>query len=73
MALKVRVVFDDWRNETHRSLKGTPEGVELSDNAFHAGTTYIADLYLASDEAQELREAMERGYIPVFYVLPDDE
>jgi len=66
--MKVRLVFHDWIDKNQNPVYDTEEGIELTMGSFHHGTVFEGDLELDEDRAQDLKKAMEKGYIPVFYV-----
>jgi len=68
--LKIQLVFDDWRRARGKkeSIYYTDEGVELSMGEFHSGTTFNATIDVEYEE-DWLREQLEAGYEPVFYVI----
>lgn len=73
--MRVKLVLDDWRNNKHASIYSELQGVELSTGVFHSGTTFEAEIKLdEADEADaaELAEATCAGFVPVFYVVPDN-
>ena len=65
--MKIKLVFDDWRDKNHKSIYGTEKGVGLSTGDFHSGTTFNATIEVNGPE--ELKESLRRGFIPVFYVI----
>ena len=70
--MRVKLVLDDWRNNKHASIYSELQGVELSTGVFHSGTTFEAEIKLDEADQAELAEAMCAGFVPVFYVVPDD-
>lgn len=66
--MKIRLVFDDWRDKKHQSVYSTQDGIDLSMGDFHAGTTFEAEISLNAEQEAELRDALREGYVPVFYV-----
>ena len=70
--MKVRLVFDDWRNSEHESVYATEKGIELSSGCFHSGTTFEAEIQLDAEDAEELQAALDNGYRPVFRVIKED-
>jgi len=66
--MKIRLVFDDWRNKKGESVYNTLVGVDLSMRDFHSGTAFTADIQLDEEGELELKEALVAGYVPVFYV-----
>ncbi len=69
--MKVKLVFFDWHNRMGESIYHTPIGVELSLGSFHSGTIFDAEIQLNGDEHQDLTDALNEGFIPVFYVIRD--
>lgn len=66
--MKIKLVFDDWRKEG-KSIYNTSKGAELSNHDFHAGATFEGNIQLDAWEEKELREALEKGYRPVFWIF----
>lgn len=66
--MKIKLVFDDWRREG-RSLYRSLEMTELTKYDFHAGATFEGNIQLDVCQEDELREALEKGYQPVFWVF----
>ena len=69
--VKVSLVFDDWRNSAQESVYQTEQGIELSMRDFHSGTTFKASIELDAQQAAELKDAMKKGFTPVFCVFPE--
>lgn len=69
--MKIKLVFEDWRNKDHESIYRTEEGINLSLSNFHSGTTFDGEIIVDGYEQDFLRHAMEQGYRPVFYILPE--
>lgn len=65
--MKIKLVFDDWRDRSHKSVYGTEKGVNLSMGDFHSGTTFNATIEV--DDPEELKESLRQGFIPVFYII----
>ncbi len=65
--MKIKLVFDDWRKQG-KSVGNTPEGVELTWNDFHSGSTFDARIDLDAWQEKELRDALKKAYRPVFWV-----
>ena len=63
--MKVSLVFDDWQ-DNRKSIYATEKGVALSMGAFHSGSTFKADIELDDEDAAELLDAMQEGFVPVF-------
>lgn len=66
--MKIRLVFDDWRNKQGESVYQTGVGIELSMGSLHSGSTFTAEVQFAADTEEDLRESLAAGYTPVFYV-----
>ena len=71
--MKIKLVFSDWRDKNHKTIYNTEKGIDLSMGAFHNGTTFDADIELDEDSASELKQALDEGFNPVFYVIEDDD
>ena len=67
LKMKIKLVFEDWRDRNHKSVYSTEKGVDLSTGDFHSGTTFNATIEV--DDPEELKESLRQGYIPVFYVI----
>jgi len=65
--MKIKLVFDDWRREG-RSLDRSPENIELTKHDFHGGSTFDGTILIDVCQEEELREAIEKGYQPVFWI-----
>jgi hypothetical protein len=68
--MKIKVVFDDWRERGGNSVYQTEKGMDLSAGQFHSGTTFEGSIELNPDDEKELADAMADGYAPAFYVIP---
>lgn len=68
--MKIKLVFEDWRERGGRSIYMTPKGIDLSAGQFHSGTTFPGSIQLSFEDEQELVRAMTKGYAPVFYLIP---
>ena len=68
--VRLRFAFNDWTRRGE-SIYSTEEGIELSLGAFHSGTVFEGSLDLDSDDAAELRGALESGAEPVFLVFAE--
>ncbi len=66
--MKIKLVFGDWQKEG-RSIYQTPEGIELTKGDFHAGSTFDARIDVDAWQEKELRDALKKGYQPVFWVV----
>jgi len=69
--MKIRMVFDDWRNSKGKSVYGTEH--ELSYGDFHSGTIFEGEIDIDAESEEELKEAMEKGFVPVFYLIGLEE
>jgi hypothetical protein len=65
--MKIKLVFDDWRNKTGCSVYGSD--YELSLGNFHSGTTFPAEITLDAEDETELKESIKKGFVPVFYLV----
>ena len=65
--MKIKLVFDDWKLKGE-SVYSTEKGVELSAQDFHSGTTFMGEIFLDKERAEELRRALNGGFIPSFGV-----
>lgn len=64
--MKIKLIFDDWRDRNNKSIYNTEKGVELSIGPFHSGTTFDGEIVLPQENVEELRIAIQEGYKPVF-------
>jgi len=64
--MKIKLVFDDWRDFNHKSIYSTAKGISLSMGDFHSGSTFNATIEVSSPK--ELEEYIKQRYYPVFYV-----
>ena len=71
--MDVKLVFDGWRDNKGNDIYGTIEGIELSMGDFHSGTIFPATIEMDRATTEELRDALEQGYRPVFYIVPAQE
>lgn len=69
--MKISLVFDGWLDKEGKSIYHTAVGIRLSSGIFHSGTTFNGEIRLDENDAFELQSALEAGYRPVFYVMPD--
>lgn len=65
--MKVKLVFEDWRNAKNESVYSTKTGVELSMGDFHSGATFNATIEV--DDPKWLEEQLSKGFKPVFYIV----
>jgi hypothetical protein len=68
--VRIKLVVDDWQKKGV-SIYSTPEGVELTMGSFHAGTTFDGEIKLNPEDEAELKEALDKGYQPVFWVAKE--
>jgi hypothetical protein len=66
--LTVSFAFYDWLREAVSVYNNTEAGLQLSQGDFHSGTSFRGTLALDDDQVLELRQAMQGGYAPAFYV-----
>ena len=69
--MKIKLVFDDWAR--HGKSVSREEYSELAMCDFHSGTLFHGTITLTCGQAQELKEAMDRGFEPVFWVTEEKE
>ncbi len=62
--MKIKLIFDDWQDPEGRNACYS----ELSRGDFHSGTTFNGEIFLDSEQASELKEALARGFNPVFWI-----
>jgi hypothetical protein len=67
--MKVKLVFEDWRNNEGRSVYS--ELTMLSTGGYHSGTTFNGEINLTTEQEDELKAYMKNGYRPVFWVLEE--
>ena len=65
--LNVALVFDDWRGPLGAKV-GSATYHELSAGSLHSGTTYQATITLDPNTAEDLMDALNAGYQPVFWM-----
>ena len=65
--LGIALVFYDWRGSLGKSGNDA-DFHRLSTGSLHSGTTFQAEITLDEDIADELREALDAGYQPVFWM-----
>jgi len=64
--MKIKLIFDTWRSkEGHTILWNS----DLSMGEFHSGTTFNGEIELDADNEIELKEHLQNGYRPVFWVM----
>ena len=61
--MKAKLIFKDWEKNGRSVYLSVPE---LSLGSFHSGTTFDIDINLTEENAEELRQAIKDGYVPVF-------
>ena len=66
--MKVKLVFADWQDFEFNSIYNTSEGIDLTTGDFHCGSTFDAIITLEKDQHEELKLALEKGFIPFFYI-----
>lgn len=68
--MEIKLVFEDW-HQNNKSIYNTPEGIELSLGDFHSGTTFDGEIRLNKENKLELKNAIKKGYIPIFRIIID--
>ena len=71
--MKVNLVLSDWQDDAGNSISYTEAGVRLTANDLHPGSTFTCEIELDEDSAADLQEALEAGFVPVFYAVDADE
>jgi hypothetical protein len=69
--MKIKLVFDDWRNKKSESVYST--NYQLSLGNFHSGTVFEGEIHLDWGSEEELKEAIRKGFVPVFYLIGTDK
>jgi hypothetical protein len=64
---EIKLVFEDWKRGG-MSVYQTEEGASLSFGVFHSGTTFNAKIKLNEPELDELKDALSKGYEPIFRI-----
>lgn len=67
------MVFDDWQDDAGNSVYFTDAGVRLSAGDFHPSSTFACEIELDEDSAVDLQEALETGFVPMFYAVDAGE
>ena len=67
----VSLVFDQWRNEQHASLRLVQRGVNLAMGSFHGGSTFPATILLDEDDWEDLCRCLREGGRPIFELQCD--
>ena len=65
--LSIALVFYDWHGSLGKSVNDA-DFHRLSTGSLHSGTTFQAEITMDEDTAAELREALDAGYQPVFWM-----
>lgn len=63
----IKLVFGHWEREGGFRVT-CEQSTRLSLGDFHSGSTFSGEISLDPDEAEELQEAMDAGYEPVFWL-----
>jgi hypothetical protein len=71
MAIKCKIIFDDWRIGG-KSVYSTRDGCELSLGSLHSGTTFDCKVKFGDDEKATIEEAKKKGINPTFILVLDD-
>ena len=64
--IEVKMVFTDWFKRG--MLANNADLLQLTAGDFHGGSTFPGSIVLSQENADELREAMGRGFRPVFWL-----
>ena len=65
--MKIELVFWTW-TKGGEDIYLTEESVWLSMGLFHGGTSFNGTIELDEQDAEELAEALSKGYSPMFMV-----
>jgi hypothetical protein len=71
--MNIKLVFEDWLGNDHKSIYNTQKGVELSAGDLHHGSTFNASIQLDEDSTLDMVDALRHGFNAVFYVVPEVE
>jgi len=71
--MKIKLIFWDWKDSEFNSVYQTLDGSDLANGKFHSGSTFDGIITLDKYDHKEFKSAMERGFIPVFYVGVEKE
>lgn len=67
--MKIKLVFDDWQKFDGKQVTSVYQtNQELSYGNFHSGTVFEAEIHLAPDEKEELEDALNKKFMPIFRV-----
>ena len=69
--MKIKLIFDDWRKRSGKSCYSDVACDHLSRGEFHSGTTFNGTIELDEADEGELREALRKGYRPVFWAMEE--
>ena len=64
--MKILLIVDNWKKN---GKTVSEEYDKLCMGRFHSGTAFGGEINLAPEDEAELRESMEQGYRPVFWVM----
>ena len=70
--MKINLVFDHWSQDgiSLNDRGFNDDEVWLFMGSFHGGTTFHGTIDLDDEDAEELMEAMRKGYRPTFWISP---
>ena len=68
--MKIKLIFSDWEKNS-KSIYATDKGIDLTMGDFHSGSTFDAEVNLNEEQEQELKQAIQDGYDPVFRAASD--
>jgi len=60
-------VFNGWEH-LGKNIRNTEKWLQLTSGDFHSGSTFNGDIRLDEEDEIELREAIKKGFHPVFWV-----
>jgi hypothetical protein len=66
--VEINMIFSDWQKQGV-SVYQSAEGAPLSYGDYHSGTTFPGKIKLNQEEMEELKDAIQRGFEPVFRIV----
>ena len=66
--MKAKFVFEDLKKDG-KSVYNTEIGWEYTLGSFHSGTTFNCEIQLDQDEEKDIKEMIEKGITPHFYLI----
>ncbi len=64
--MKIKLVFKDWTEKGKPLTHIEALGALMGD--FHSGSMFLGTIQVDAWQEKELREALEKGFQPVFWV-----